>query len=65
MEKSKVLRHVVLFKFKDDASAADIQKVENAFKQLKPKIDLVKDFEFGKNNSPEIFEPWVLHIVSL
>jgi len=53
MEKSKVLRHVVLFKFKDDASAADIQKVEDAFKQLKPKIDLVKDFEFGKNNSPE------------
>ena len=53
MEKSKVLRHVVLFKFKDDVSAADIQKVEDAFKQLKPKIDLVKDFEFGKNNSPE------------
>ena len=53
MEKAKVLRHVVLFKFKDDASAEDIQKVENAFKELKPKIDLIKDFEFGKNNSPE------------
>jgi len=53
MEKTKVLRHVVLFKFKDDASAADIQKVEDAFKQLKPKISLIKDFEFGKNNSPE------------
>jgi hypothetical protein len=53
MEKTKFLRHVVLFKFKDDASAADIQKVEDAFKQLKPKIDLIKDFEFGKNNSPE------------
>ncbi|QEC69632.1 Dabb family protein [Panacibacter ginsenosidivorans] len=53
MEKTKVLRHVVLFKFKDDAAAADVQKVEDAFKQLKPKIDLIKDFEFGKNNSPE------------
>jgi hypothetical protein len=53
MEKTKVLRHVVLFKFKDDASAADVQKVEDAFKQLKPKIKLIKDFEFGKNNSPE------------
>lgn len=53
MEKTKVLRHVVLFKFKDEASADDIQKVEDAFKQLKPKIDLIKDFEFGKNNSPE------------
>ena len=53
MEKTKVLRHVVLFKFKDDASATDIQKVEDAFKKLKPQIDLIKDFEFGKNNSPE------------
>ena len=53
MEKTKVLRHVVLFKFKDDATDADIQKVEDAFKQLKPKIKLIKDFEFGKNNSPE------------
>lgn len=52
-EKNKVLRHVVLFKFKDDASAADVQKVEDAFRQLKPKISLIKDFEFGKNNSPE------------
>ncbi|MEP6846694.1 MAG: Dabb family protein [Panacibacter sp.] len=51
--KQKVLRHVVLFKFKDDASAADLQKVEDAFRKLKTKINFIKDFEFGKNNSPE------------
>lgn len=53
MQKEKVLRHVVLFKFKDDAKTADVQKVEDAFRALKGKIKLIKDFEFGKNNSPE------------
>jgi hypothetical protein len=61
MEKTKVLRHVVLFKFRDDASAADVQKVEDAFRQLKPKIKLIKDFEFGKNNSPEKLDQGFTH----
>jgi len=61
MKKEKVLRHVVLFKFKDDASAADVQKVEDAFRQLKPKINLIKDFEFGKNNSPEKLDQGFTH----
>lgn len=58
---NKVLRHVVLFKFTDNASAADIQKVEDAFRQLKPKIKLIKDFEFGKNNSPEKLDQGFTH----
>jgi Stress responsive A/B Barrel Domain len=49
----KLLRHVVLFKFKDNASAADIQKVEEAFRDLPDIIKEVKAFEWGKNNSPE------------
>jgi Stress responsive A/B Barrel Domain len=60
-KKEKVLRHVVLFKFKDDASSADVQKVEDAFRQLKPKIKLIKDFEFGKNNSPEKLDQGFTH----
>lgn len=60
-EKNKVLRHVVLFKFKDDASAADVQKVEDAFRALKSKIKLIKDFEFGKNNSPEKLDQGFTH----
>ena len=46
-------RHVVLFKFKDDASKEDVKKVEKAFAALKDKIDLIQDFEWGTNVSPE------------
>lgn len=49
----KMLRHVVLFKFKDESSEADIKKVEEAFMGLPSKIDAIKDFEWGTNNSPE------------
>jgi len=48
-----VLRHVVLFKFKDSSSAADIASVENAFRALPSKIKSIKNFEWGINNSPE------------
>ena len=46
-------RHIVLFKFKDDAPAAEIEKVEKAFSALKGKIDAIQDYEWGRNVSPE------------
>jgi hypothetical protein len=49
----QMLRHVVLFKFKDATSAADIKKVEDAFRALPTKIKEIKSFEWGTNNSPE------------
>ena len=49
----KVLRHVVMFKFKDGTSEADIKKVEDAFRALPSKIKEIKGFEWGTNNSPE------------
>jgi hypothetical protein len=49
----KLLRHVVLLKFKDASSPADIKKVENAFRELPSKIKTVRGFEWGTNNSPE------------
>ncbi len=49
----KLLRHVVLFKFKDSATAAEIMKVETAFRSLPSKIKQVVAFEWGKNNSTE------------
>jgi hypothetical protein len=52
-EKKKVLRHVVLFDFKDDATKEQIEKVENAFAALPGKIKEIVDFEWGTNNSPE------------
>jgi hypothetical protein len=49
----KMLRHVVLFKFKDSATPAQIKEVEDAFRKLPSKIKEVKGFEWGTNNSPE------------
>jgi hypothetical protein len=49
----KVLRHVVLFKFKDGTAATDIKKVEDAFRALPSKIKEIKSLEWGINNSPE------------
>ena len=51
--KGKLLRHAVLFKFKDGSSAADVKKVEDAFRALPSKIKEIKAFEWGTNNSPE------------
>lgn len=53
IEVSKKLRHIVLFKFKDASSKEEIQKIENAFLALPSKIEQIKDFEWGLNNSPE------------
>ena len=50
---SSVLRHVVLFKFKDGTSAEEIEKIENAFRALPEKIDAIHDFEWGTDVSVE------------
>lgn len=57
----QVLRHVVMFKFKDSSSPDDIKKVENAFRDLKNKIKVIKDFEWGTNNSPEGLNQGLTH----
>lgn len=49
----KLLRHVVLFKFKADVSPAQVQEVADAFAALPKKIDVIKDFEWGLDNSVE------------
>ncbi len=57
----KMLRHVVLFKFKDSASPDDIKKVEDAFRQLPSKIKQIKGYEWGTNNSPEGLSQGLTH----
>lgn len=52
-EKKPVVRHVVLFKFKDGTTPEQIKAVENGFRQLPGKISEIKDFEWGTNVSPE------------
>ncbi len=49
----KELKHAVFFRFKKDAAAEDIKQVEDAFAALPSKIDTIKRFEWGTNNSPE------------
>jgi hypothetical protein len=57
----KQLRHVVLFKYKESATDADIKKVEAAFAGLPAKIPQIKDFEWGTNNSPEGLDKGFTH----
>ncbi|MBK8290620.1 MAG: Dabb family protein [Flammeovirgaceae bacterium] len=57
----KMLRHVVLFKFLDTASPEDVKKVETAFGELKGKISLIKDYEWGTNSSPEGLNQGLTH----
>src|SRR5882757_7018150 len=52
-EPEKMLRHVVLFKFKDDAAKADVQKVIEAFAALPKKVDSIVDFEWGTDVGAE------------
>lgn len=46
-------RHVVLFKFKEGAPAAQVEKIEQAFVALKAKIPFIQSLEWGINVSPE------------
>ena len=60
-KEKKMLRHVVLFKFKDDATPDQVKQVENAFLKLPSEIKEIKDFEWGTNNSPENLNQGLTH----
>ena len=49
----KLLRHVVLFKFKKEVTAAQVQEVVDAFRALPSKIDAIHSFEYGTDVSVE------------
>jgi len=51
--KEPVLRHVVLFQFKESATPEQVKEVENAFCNLPKEIDVIQDYEWGTNVSPE------------
>lgn len=61
----RVLRHVVMFKFKDTSSQEDIQKVIDAFDTLPSKIDAIIGYERGINNSPEGLDNGFTHVFLL
>ena len=61
MEGDSLLRHVVIFKFKEGTSEKDIAKVESAFAALPSKISEIVGYEWGLNNSPEGLEKGFTH----
>lgn len=60
-EKSGTLRHMVSFKFKPEASPADVAKVVSEFRALKQKIPVIVAFETGTNVSPEKLDKGFTH----
>lgn len=50
---AKVLRHIVMYKFKDEIKEPQIQEVISAFSDLPKKIDGIVGFEHGPNVSTE------------
>jgi hypothetical protein len=49
----RVLRHIVLYKFRDDLTPEAVKEVVDAFAALPGKIDSIVGFERGTNVSPE------------
>jgi hypothetical protein len=58
---ARVLRHVVLFQFKEGTGAEEIRKIENAFNALPSKIDQVYAFEWGTDVSTENLQKGFTH----
>ncbi len=65
MKQDSVLRHVVMFKFKEDTSKDDIRKVQDAFSALPSKIPQIASYEWGTNNSPEGLDKGFTHVFFL
>ncbi|MCP9769165.1 Dabb family protein [Lacihabitans sp. LS3-19] len=65
LAQKKELRHVVMFKFKDNSTPEDIKKVEDAFRALPTKIKQIKGYEWGTNNSPEGLDQGFTHVFFL
>ena len=57
----KLLRHVVIFKFKDTSSPEDVEKVAKTFAALYGKVPQIAAFEWGVNMSQEHFDQGFTH----
>ena len=57
----KVLRHVVMFGWDAGTDSAAIKKIIEEFRLLPGKIDQIKAFEWGINNSPETLNQGLTH----
>lgn len=64
-QKPGLVRHVVVFKYKKDATPDKIAQVTRAFRDLKGKVPGIVAFEDGVNNSPEGKNLGFTHIYQL
>ena len=62
---SNQVKHIVIFKYKEKATPAQIEEVTQAFKALKGKIPGIVSFEYGVNNSPEGLNRGMTHVFLL
>jgi hypothetical protein len=56
------VRHVVVFRYKDGATAEQIQRVTDEFRSLKDRIPGILAFEHGVNDSPEGHDQGFTHV---
>ena len=61
----ETVRHVVVFKYKEGATEAQIKEITDAFRALKDKIPGIIAFEHGVNNSPEGLNQDFTHVYLL
>ncbi|MFK7844005.1 MAG: Dabb family protein [Rhodothermales bacterium] len=65
MVKDESVRHVVVFKYKPEATEAQIKVITDAFRALKDQIPGITGFEYGTNNSPEGLNQDFTHVYLL
>jgi len=63
--KSSQVKHIVAFKFKEDATQQQVAEVTQAFKELKSKIPGIISFEEGANMSTEKLNKGFNHVYVL
>lgn len=53
MKPAKLLRHVVMFRFKESTTPEDVERIVAAFARLPERIEAIHDFEYGTDVSVE------------
>lgn len=53
MTTNQLLRHVVLFQFKEETTPDQVKTIEDAFRALPDQIDAIHSFEWGTDVSVE------------
>ncbi|RYF52757.1 MAG: Dabb family protein [Cytophagaceae bacterium] len=56
-----MVQHIVLFKFKPEATPEKVAEIVAAFEALPSKIKEIKGFQWGTNNSPEKLDKGLTH----